>query len=109
MSNQCRLKQTARLGTGGVTARQTQQWRMLTTVQASSYDPPLIDTQHSPAVESMLAQFAEDDLMRDAEYRYEDHVEPFLTGRISRKRRDDCIAECRTQILAEREQLRQLY
>ena len=102
MSNQCRLKQTARLGTGGVTARQTQQWRMLTTVQASSSDPPIIDTRQSPAVESMLAQFAEDDLMRDAGYRYEDTVEPFLTGHVSRKRKNDLIAECRTQLLAER-------
>ena len=102
MSIQARTKQTARLGTGSVSARQSQQWRMLTTVQASSSDPPIIDTRQSDAVESMLAQSAEDDLMRDAEYRYEDLIEPTLTGRISRKRREDLIYECRTQILAER-------
>ena len=102
MSNQCRLKQTARLGTGGVTARQAQQWRMLTTVQASSSDPPIIDTRQSPAVESMLAQFAEDDLNRDALWRFEEIVRPTLSGRVSRQRRDDLIAECKAQIVAER-------
>ena len=57
-----RCKQTARLGTGSVPARQTQAWRTLTTVQASSYDPPIIPTQQSDRVQELLAQFAEDDL-----------------------------------------------
>ena len=102
MSNMARTKQTARLGSGSVSARQAQEWRTLTTIQASSYDPPIIQTGHSDRVESLLAQFAEDDLNQDALYRYEDLVEPTLTGRISRKRRDDLIAECKAQILAER-------
>ena len=102
MSNMARTKQTARLGTGSVSARQTQEWRTLTTVQASSYDPPIIQTGQSDRVETLLAQFAEDDLNRDALYRFEDLVEPTLTGRVSRKRRDDLIAECKAQILAER-------
>ena len=103
MSNQARTKQTARLGTGSVSARQSQQWRNLT-IQASSYDPPIIQTRHSDRVEVLLAQFADDDLTRDATYRYEDLVERTLTGIISRKRRDDCIAACKAQILAERAQ-----
>ena len=102
MSNMARTQQTARLGTGSVSARQTQAWRTLTTVQASSYDPPIIQTGQSDRVETLLAQFAEDDLNRDALYRFEDLVEPTLTGRVSRKRRDDLIAECKAQILAER-------
>jgi hypothetical protein len=97
-----RTKHTARLGTGGVSARQTQAWRAMTAAQASSYDPPIIDTEQSDAVQTLLAQFAEEDLMRDAEYRYEDLIEPTLTGRISRTRRETLIRECRAQILAER-------
>ena len=102
MSNMARTKQTARLGTGSVSAQQTQAWRTLTTVQASSYDPPIIPTQQSDRVQELLAQFAEDDLNRDALWRFEDTVEPTLTGRVSRKRREDLIAECKAQIVAER-------
>ena len=102
MSNMARTKQTARLGTGSVSAQQTQAWRTLTTVQASSYDPPIIPTTQSDRVETLLALFAEDDLNRDAVYRFEDTVEPTLTGRVSRKRREDLIAECKAQIVAER-------
>ena len=95
---------TARLSTASISARQTQEWRNLTTIQASSYDPPIIQTGHSDRVEALLAQFADDDLTRDATYRYEDLVERTLTGFISRKRREDCIAACKAQILAERAQ-----
>ena len=104
MSNMARTKQTARRSTGTIPPNHSQPLdpEPRRCIQASSYDPPIIDTRQSAAVESMLAQFAEDDLTRDAVYRYEDLIEPTLTGRISRKRRDDLIAECRAQILAER-------
>ena len=102
MSDMARTKQTARLRTGSVSAQQAQAWRTLTTVQASSYDPPIIDTQQSARVRALLAQFAEDDLNRDALWRFQEIVLPTLSGRVSRKRRDDLIAECKAQIVAER-------
>ena len=76
----------------------------LLTIQASSSDPPIIQSGFSDRIETLLAQFADDDLTRDATYRYEDLVEPTLTGIISRKRREDCIAALKAQILAERAQ-----
>jgi hypothetical protein len=51
----------------------------------------------------LVAQYADEDLTREAEDRYAEEVAPKLTGRSSRKRRADCIAVLKKQILMERE------
>ena len=100
-----RTKQTARRSTGTIKPNHSHPMAAepRACVQASSYDPPIIDTEQSPAVQALLAQFADEELTRDAENRYEDEVVPNLTGRSSRKRRADCIAVLKKQILMERE------
>ena len=103
-----RTKQTARHCTGSMPARRRTDPAppgqvQSPCIQASSTDPPLAEGEFGYRMYQLVAQQAEEDLTRDAEYRYEDEVLPKLTGRISRKRREDCIAVLKKQIVMERE------
>ena len=100
-----RTKQTARRSTGTVKPNHSHpmQTEPRPCIQASSSDPPIIDTELSPAVQAVLAQYADEELTREAMNRYDDEVVPNLTGRSSRKRKADCIAVLKKQILMERE------
>ena len=88
-----RTKQTARRSTGSVKPNHSHpmQAEPRPCVQASSSDP-LTDTEQSPAIQAILAQYADEELTREAMNRYDDEVVPNLTGRSSRKRKADCIA-----------------
>ena len=101
-----RTKQTARHCTGSMPARRRTDPAppgqvQGPCIQASSTDTPLTPGEYR--FYQMVAQQADEDLTREAEYRYEDEVLPKLTGRISRKRREDCIAVLKKQIVMERE------
>ena len=100
-----RTKQTARRSTGTIPPRQSHPpgTEPRPCIQASSADPPLAPGEFGYRMYQLVAQQADDDLTREAEYRYDDEVLPALTGRISRKRRDDCIAVLKKQIVMERE------
>ena len=79
-----RTKQTARHCTGSMPARRSTDPAPPGTgpcIQASSTDTPLTAGEYH--FYQMVAQQADDDLTRDAEYRYEDEVLPKLTGRIN--------------------------
>ena len=99
-----RTKQTARHCTGSMRARKSTDPAPPGTgpcIQASSTDTPLTAGEYR--FYQMVAQNEEDDLTREAGYRYDDEVLSTLTGRISRKRREDCIAVLKKQIVMERE------
>ena len=103
-----RTKQTTRHCTGSMPARRRTDPAppgqvQPPCIQASSSDPPLAPGEFGYRMYQLVAQQADDDLTRDAEYRYDDEVLPTLTGRISRKRREDCIAVLKKQIVMERE------
>ena len=101
-----RTKQTARHCTGSMPARRSTDPAPPGTgpcIQTSSTDPSLTEGEFGYRMYQLVAQNEEDDLTREAGYRYDDEVLPTLTGRISRKRRDDCIAVLKKQIVMERE------
>ena len=100
-----RTTQTARRATGSVLPRNSNPpgTEPRACIQASSSDPPLASGEFGYRMYQLVAQYAEEDLTREAEYRYDDEVLPTLTGRSSRKRRADCIAVLKKQILMERE------
>ena len=100
-----RTKQTARRSTGTIPPRRSipLDTEPRPCIQASSSDPPLAPGEFGYRMYQLVAQQADDDLTRDAEYRYQDEVVPTLTGRISRKRKEACIAVLKKQILMERE------
>ena len=100
-----RTKQTARRSTGSVQPNQSQpmQTEPRVCIQASSTDPPLAPGEFGYRMYQLVAQYADDDLTREAQERYADEVVPKLTGRSSRKRKADCIAVLKKQILMERE------
>ena len=100
-----RTKQTARRSTGTIPPRRSipLDTEPRPCIQASSSDPPLAPGEFGYRMYQLVAQQADDDLTRDAEYRYQDEVVPTLTGRSSRKRKEDCIAVLKKQILMERE------
>jgi hypothetical protein len=70
-------------------------------IAASSSDPPVASYQLGDSIYALLAQHAEEDLTRLATYRYEDIVEPFLTGIVSRSARTNIINVFKKQIQAE--------
>ena len=100
-----RTKQTARRCTGTIPPNQSNLpgTEPRPCIQASSSDPPLAPGEFGYRMYQLVAQQADDDLTRDAEYHYQDEVVPTLTGRSSRKRKEACIAVLKKQILMERE------
>ena len=100
-----RCKQTARRSTGSVLPRNSKRpgTEPRVCIQASSTDPPLAPGEFGYRMYQLVAQYADEDLTREAEDRYAEEVAPKLTGRSSRKRRAECIAVLKKQILMERE------
>ena len=100
-----RTKQTARRSTGSILPRNSNPpgTEPRACIQASSTDPPLAPGEFGYRMYQLVAQYADEDLTREAENRYADEVLPTLTGRSSRKRGAYCIAVLKKQIVMERE------
>ena len=100
-----RTKQTARRSTGSVLPHNSNPpgTEPRACIQASSTDPPLAPGEFGYRMYQLAAQYADEDLTREAENRYAEEVLPKLTGHYSRKRKADCIAVLKKQILMKRE------
>jgi hypothetical protein len=100
-----RTKQTARLTTGSHPAPRVgaaATGRVIGhRIAASSSDPPVASYQLGDSIYALVAKHAEEDLAREARYRYEDIVEPFLTSMVSRSARTNIINAFKQQIRAE--------
>ena len=81
-----RCKQTARRSTGSVLPRNSSRpgTQPRACIQASSTDPPLTPGEFGYRTYQLVAQYAEEDLTREAEDRYAEEVAPKFTGRSSR-------------------------
>ena len=101
-----RTKQTARLTTGSHPAPRAgtaAPGRVIGhRIAASSSDPPVASYRVGDDFYALVAQHADEDLTRLATYRYEDIVEPFLPGIVSRSTRANIIQAFKNQIQAER-------